>query len=131
MAFFSVIIAAFAGFAFGSVWYMSLAKPWAEAAGIKLDANGKPEGGMKATPFILAGIAMLLVTGMMRHTFALSGIETFSKGLVAGFGIGLFFISPWIMINNAYGGRPFRLTIIDSGYAIFGCAIIGAVLTLF
>lgn len=34
------------------------------------------------------------------------------------------------MINNAYGMRPFKLTVIDSGYAIFGCAIMGAVLTL-
>ena len=66
----------------------------------------------------------------MRHTFALSGINTFGKGMVSGLGIGLFFISPWIMINNAYGMRPFKLTVIDSGYAIFGCAIMGAVLTV-
>jgi len=74
---------------------------------------------------------MIVVSGMMRHVFAMSGIETFSSGLVSGLGIGLFFISPWIMINNAYGDRPFRLTLIDGGYATFGCAIIGAVLTLF
>ncbi|NCM98168.1 MAG: DUF1761 domain-containing protein, partial [Rhodobacterales bacterium] len=27
-------------------------------------------------------------------------------------------------------GRPFTLTLIDGGYAIFGCGLIGAVLTL-
>jgi len=34
-------------------------------------------------------------------------------------------------INNAYGGRPFKLTLIDGGYATIGCAIIGFILVLF
>ncbi|MGJ8627165.1 MAG: DUF1761 domain-containing protein [Sulfitobacter sp.] len=130
MGFLSVIVAAAAGFGFGAVWYMTLAKSWMEAANIKMDANGKPEGD-SPLPYIMAAAAMILVAGMMRHTFALSGIDTLGKGLVSGFGIGLFFISPWIMINNGYGGRPFKLTLIDAGYATFGCAIIGLVLTIF
>jgi hypothetical protein len=35
------------------------------------------------------------------------------------------------MINNAYGMRPFMLTLIGGGYSTIGCAIIGAALTLF
>jgi len=130
MGFLAVIVAAAAGFAFGAVWYMALAKPWMEAASIKTDANGRPEGD-SPLPYIMAAFAMILVAGMMRHTFALSGIDTLGKGLMSGLGIGLFFISPWIMINNGYGGRPFKLTLIDGGYATFGCAIIGLILTLF
>ena len=130
MGFLAVIVAALAGFAFGAVWYMALAKPWMAAANIKTDANGRPEGD-SALPYIMAAVAMLIVAGMMRHSFALSGIDTLGKGLISGLGIGLFFISPWIMINNGYTGRPFRLTLIDGGYATFGCAVIGAVLTLF
>ncbi|MCX7558216.1 DUF1761 domain-containing protein [Sulfitobacter sp. F26204] len=130
MGFLSVLVAAAAGFAFGAVWYMALAKPWVQAANIAVDANGKPID-KSPVPFILAAVAMVLVAGMMRHTFALSQIDTAAKGLVAGLGIGLFFISPWIMINNGYSGRPFKLTLIDGGYATFGCAIIGLVLTLF
>ena len=129
MGFLSVIVAAVAGFAFGAVWYMVLAKPWMEAANIKTDENGRPEND-NPLPYVMAAIAMVLVAGMMRHTFALSGIDTASKGLISGLGVGLFFISPWIMINNGYGGRPFKLTLIDGGYATFGCAIIGLVLTL-
>ena len=130
MGYISVIVAAAASFAFGAAWYMALAKPWIEAANIKVDEDGRPEGD-SPLPYFMAAIAMLLVAGMMRHVFALSDIETVGKGLVSGLGIGLFFISPWIMINNAYGGRPFKLTLIDSGYAVFGCAIMGVVLTLF
>jgi hypothetical protein len=130
MGYLSVIAAAAAAYVFGALWYMVLAKPWMAAAGVKTDAKGNPENA-GALPFILSAIAMILVAGMMRHTFALSGIDTVDKGLVSGLGVGLFFISPWIMINNAYAGRPFRLTAIDGGYATIGCAIIGAVLLLF
>ncbi len=126
----NVIVAAVAGFAFGAVWYMTLSKPWVEAAGIEVDENGRPVN-ESATPYIMAAVAMLVVSGMMRHVFSLSGIDTLGEGLISGLGIGLFFISPWIMINNGYGGRPFKLTIIDGGYATFGCAVMGAVLTLF
>ena len=131
MGYLAVIIAAAAGFGFGAVWYMMLSKPWMAAVGIKVGPDGKPVGDGSALPFVLSGVAMLLVAGMMRHVFALSGIDAPMEGLVSGLGVGLFFISPWIMINNAYPGRPFRLTLIDSGYATFGCAIIGLVLTLF
>lgn len=130
MGFLTVIVAAAAGFAVGAVWYMALAAPWMTAAGIKRMPDGRPENS-SALPFVLAGIAMVLVAGMMRHTFALSGIDSAGAGLVSGLGIGLFFISPWIMINNAYARRPFRLTLIDGGYATIGCAVIGLVLTLF
>ena len=130
MGFLSVIVAAVCGFAFGAVWYMTLAKTWVVAAGIKVDENGKPvnDGPL---PYIMAFVAMILVAGMLRHTFSMAGIDSLGKGLVAGLGVGLFFISPWIMINNAYGQRPFKLTLIDGGYATFGCAVMGAVLGLF
>lgn len=126
----SVLAAAFAGFAFGAVWYMSLQKPWVEAAGIALDESGKPLNA-SPLPYALAALAMLIVASAMRYAFYIGDIETFGKGITAGIGVGLFFISPWIMINNAYGNRPFKLTLIDGGYATFGCAVMGAVLTLF
>lgn len=131
MDYVAVIVAAAAGFAFGAAWYMTLSKPWMQAAGVKMTADGKPDGNGSPLPFVLSAIAMLLVAGMMRHVFALSAIDTAAKGLISGMGIGLFFITPWIMINNAYAMRPFKLTVIDGGYATFGCALIGLVLTVF
>ncbi|MCB1337969.1 MAG: DUF1761 domain-containing protein [Maritimibacter sp.] len=126
----NVLVAAAAAWIFGAVWYMALAKPWVEASGIEVDDNGRPKG-QSPTPFILSAIAMILVAGMMRHIISEAEIDTLLKGMMVGFGIGLFMISPWIMINNAYGMRPFKLTLIDGGYAVFGCTIIGFVLVLF
>ena len=74
---------------------------------------------------------MILVAGLLRHVMAMSNLTSVFQGLMAGFGVGAFFISPWIMINNAYGQRPFTLTLIDGGYATIGCSLIGLVLALF
>lgn len=125
----SVLAAAAAAWIFGAVWYMALSRPWLAVAGIRVGPDGKPEGG-SPLPFILSAVAMVLVSGMMRHIFNASGIDTAAAGITSGLGIGAFFIAPWIMINNAYTSRPFMLTVIDSGYAIFGCGLIGLVLVM-
>ena len=125
----NVLAAAAASWVFGAVWYMALAKPWMAAAKITVDENGRPAND-SAMPYLLSAVAMILVAGMMRHVFALGLIDSPAKGIVAGAGIGLFFISPWIAINNLYGMRPLRLTLIDGGYATLGCAAMGLVLTL-
>jgi uncharacterized protein DUF1761 len=131
MEFLNVIVAAAAGFALGAVWYGALAEPWMQAAGIERDADGKPKGGQSPMMFGATFVLQLIVAGMMRHVFALSGIDSLGAGIVSGLGVGLFFISPWIAINNLYCSRPVRLTLIDGGYATVACAAMGLVLTLF
>ncbi len=130
MGFVAVLVAGIAGWMFGAVWYMTFSKQWVDAVGIELDEKGRPiNDGPKL--YIISAIALIVVAGMMRHTFASAGIDTMGKGLITGLGVGLFFISPWILLNNSYGNRPMKLTIIDAGYATFGCAIVGLVLTFF
>ena len=131
MLFLGILAAAAAGWIFGAIWYMALSRPWLAASGIDCDENGKPKNGGSPLPFRLSAIAMLLVAGMMRYLFGLAEVATLGLGTLIGLGIGLFFIAPWTMINNAYGMRSFRLTLIDGGYAVFGCALIGAILTQF
>lgn len=132
MGFLSVIVAGVAGFMFGAVWYTVFAKPWMAASGVALDETGQaPANRSDPIPYITSILGAIFVAGMMRHVFVLSGIETLGSGLVSGFGVGLFLVSPWIATFYAFGGRPFRLTLIDSGYATFGCTVIAAVLMLF
>lgn len=127
----AVLVAALAGFAMGAAWYMSLAKPWMQAAGIPMDENGKPQGNGSPMPFVISAICMILVAGMMRHIFAMAGIDGPVKSLVAGLGIGAFFITPWVAMNYAYAMRPTKLAVIDGGYSILGAGVIGLVLGLF
>lgn len=129
MEFVSVLVAALGGFATGAAWYMTFAKPWMAAAGIaKKDCE---TGGGSRVPFIVSGIAMLLVAGMMRHIFARAGISGVVEGAIAGLGVGLFFIAPWTAMNYAFAQRPTALTLIDGGYAVVGSLVIGAILGLF
>lgn len=126
----SVLAAALGAFILGSVWYMVLADAWKTASGVPLDESGQPEGGMSMTIFGISFVLQLIVAGMMRHIFSLSGIDQVAEGFVAGLGVGLFFISPWIAINNLYAMRSPKLTLIDGGYATLACATMGLILTL-
>lgn len=130
MEYLSVLLAAVAAYAFGAIWYMRLAGPWVEAAGIEVDENGRPANS-SPVPFIISFVAMIVVAGMMRHMFAMAGIDGAIKGLVSGLGVGLFFISPWIVTNYAYSDRPRNLSLIDCGYAIGGTTVMGLILGIF
>ena len=130
MSFLSVILAAVANFAFGAIWYMSLAKPWMAASGVEVGEDGRPANNADPIPYITSFVAAVLVAGMMRHVFALSAIDSFSEGALAGFGIGLFLVTPWIATFYGFGGKPRNLLLIDGGYATIGCSVMGAVLML-
>ena len=127
----NVIVAAAGAFAFSSVWYISMSKPWIAASGIPVDANGRPMGNGSVVPFAVGIVAMILVAGMMRHVFQMGGIDTLGEGVLSGFGVGAFFITPWVAMNYAFGMRKPALTVIDSVNAIVGCTIMGAILVLF
>lgn len=132
MGYFAVVVAGIAGFLFGAVWYTVFAKRWMAASGVALnEAGDAPANRADPIPYMTSIAGAILVAGMMRHVFARSGIDTFGEGLVSGLGIGLFLVSPWIATFYGFSGRPFRLTLIDGGYATFGCTVIGAVLMLF
>ena len=130
MAYLAVLITAVAGFAIGAVWYGVLSKQWIKAAGVAVDADGKPQGGSPLLMFY-GFLCVLIVAGMMRHAFAMAGIDSPGKGLLAGIGIGLFFITPWITLNALFGMKPKELPMIDGGYATVACGVMGVILTLF
>ena len=129
MEFLSVIAAAVGTFAFGAVWYIALSKPWIATSGIATGSDGRPQGGGSA--MMIGFVVLLIVAGMMRHLFAGSGIAALGEGLMAGFGIGAFLITPWVVMNYAYGQRSPQLMLIDGAYSTIGCTIMGGILTLF
>lgn len=131
MEFVSVIVAGVAGFMFGAVWYTVFAQAWMKASGVPLNDEGVPANRSDPVPYITSLLGGILVAGMMRHTFELSQIDTLGKGIVSGFGIGLFLVAPWIATFYSFGARPRKLILIDGGYATFGCTVIGGVLALF
>ncbi len=123
----NVIAAAIGAFAFGALWYIVMGNRWMAASGVteELQRAGGP------MPFVVGLIAMVLVAGMMRHIFAGAGIVCLGAGILAGAGIGAFFITPWMAMNYAFAQRKPALTVIDGVNAVVGCTVMGAILTLF
>lgn len=127
----NVLAAALVAYVFSAIWYTAMSRHWLVVSGVPLGPDGKPFGKASPTPFVVGAIAYLLVAGMMRHVFAVAGIATPGMGLLAGFGIGAFFITPWVAMNYAFAQRPARLTMLDSVNSIVGCTLMGLVLALF
>ncbi len=123
----SIVAAAVAAYAFGSVWYMVLSRPWMKACGLSAsDINRK-----NPVPFIIAFVCVLFVAVMMRYLFAQLVVLDPVSGLLTGLAIGLFVVVPWVATNYTFAMRPRALILIDGTYAAAGCGIIGLVLGLF
>ena len=127
----NVVAAALGAYVFSAVWYTVLSKQWVAASGMPVDGNGKPVGNGSMMPFAIGLIAMIFVAGMMRHIFQMSGVDTLGEGLGGGFGIGAFIITPWVVMNYAFGMRKPMLMLIDGVNSVVGCTIMGLILQLF
>lgn len=130
MQFLVVIVAAAVAYGFGAFWYIWMSKPWMAAAGIAVGPDGRPPNASNPMPYVIGFVAELLVAGMMRHIFAMSALDTWPEGIMGGFGVGAFLITPWVAMNYAFAGRPFKLTMIDGVNSIIGCTLMGIVLTV-
>jgi Protein of unknown function (DUF1761) len=125
MSVWSVPIAAAVAFGAASLWYMALSRRWVTATG-KSEAELRQGGAGLAVAVALVGY--LLVATMMRHILASSGVAGFFPGLVAGLGVGLCIVAPFVLTNYAFAKRPSALWWIDAGHAVLACTAIGAVL---
>ncbi|MDO5529635.1 MAG: DUF1761 domain-containing protein [Paracoccus sp. (in: a-proteobacteria)] len=122
-----ILAAATLAWVAGSLWYMSLARPWTRVSGIKVDNTGAPEN-KSPLPYLMSGLCLFVVASLMHYIFARAGIDTLGAGLLHGAMIGAGFVVPWTVLHNTYVQRPFLLTLIDGGYAVLACALMGTVL---
>lgn len=125
MGFWNVIAAGGAAWLAGLVYYARLGDVRASLAGVQNPASG--------LPLWIGGLAVLiLVAGFLRHIFFVSGLTSnVPLGAVAGSGVGLFFIAPWIGLMNFADRRPFSLTLLDGAYATLASGIMGGLLVAF
>ena len=122
-----VIIAGFAGYAFGAVYYGLLAGPWRAAAGLSED-EVKPANNVGA--YLLGIVANVIVAGMIRHIFVASGVAGPLNAAVSGLGLGLFIAGSYLALNYAFARRPKALGFIDIGHAAGSAVVIAVALDL-
>ena len=127
----AIAIAAVAGFAFGSVYYMSLAGPWrlaVEKSKEELMPGGKP----RPAPFIVLIIALIVMAWVLAGSIGHlgPGQVTLKNGVISALFIWVGFVATTIAVNNGFAGRKTMLTVIDGihwlGVLVIQGAIIGA-----
>ena len=128
----SVLAAAVAAFAFGAVYYMTLATPWLAALGkTKAEVMG-PSGKPPMTPYIVTAVALIVMAWMLAGVIGHlgPGQVTLKNGVISAAFLWFGFVVTTMAVNNAYGGRKPMLTVIDSihwlGVLLIEGAVIGA-----
>jgi hypothetical protein len=128
----AVVLAAIASFAFGGLWYGLLSKQWMAAAGVDF---GK-EGGRRVSPapFVIAFVAQLvmawMLAGVLLHLSRGGLPMTLRTGLISGALIWVGFVMSSLVVNHAFQGARYALTLIDGGHWLGVLLIQSAVLIL-
>jgi len=121
----AVVVAAVAGFAFGAVWYMAVAKLWMAALGITEQPKPKP------APFIIAFVAQLVMAWMLAGALGHLGDVSVLAGLITGALLWVGFVATTLVVNHRFQGAKWSLTLVDGGHWLGVLLIMGLVLGLF
>jgi hypothetical protein len=128
----AIAVAAAASFAFGSVYYMTLAKRWMTAVG-KTEEQIKADGGMTPKVFAVTAVAQLIMAwvlaGIIGHLG--TGQVTPVNGLISGAFVWFGFVLTTQVINHGYQGAKKSLTVIYSGHWLGVLLVQGLVIGLF
>jgi uncharacterized membrane protein YdfJ with MMPL/SSD domain len=124
----AVLVAGVASFAFGSIYYMALAKSWMAAVG-KTQAEIK--NGQNAMTFAVAFIAQLVMAYTMARVMAWQGGMDIGTGIAIAITLWVGLIVAAMAVNHGFQGARRALTVIDSGHWLGVLVIQGVVIALF
>jgi hypothetical protein len=121
----AILLAAVAAFVWGAIYYMTLSKQW-------LAAVGRTESNKSPVPFVISFVALIVMSWVLAGTVGHlgPGQVTLKNGIISGLFLWLGFIATTVFVNNAYPGRKYSLSVIDSihwlGVVVIEGAVIGA-----
>ncbi|TCT11781.1 uncharacterized protein DUF1761 [Tepidamorphus gemmatus] len=122
----AVVVAAAVGFGAGAVWYRVFGTAWLAALGRNAqDVRPKPG------PFVIAGIAQLLMAYMLAGVLGHMGSVTMQNGIVGAAFIWLGFVATTIVVSDSFQGAKPTLSVIDAGHWLVVLVLMGAVIGLF
>jgi hypothetical protein len=128
----AVFVAAAVGWLAGAVWYTALAKPWVAAHGKTMEEFKAEQAAHKGTlhawlPFVLAFVAefvmALVLYGIATHIKPMSMRSTLMVAVL----LWAVMVST-MLVNNAFSGRRYMLTVIDSGHWLLVILLMGVVI---
>jgi hypothetical protein len=124
----AILLAALAAFGWGAIYYMTLSKQWLAAVGMTKEQMQS----RSAAPFVISFIALVVMSWVLAGTLGHlgPGQVTVKNGIISGLFLWLGFIVTTVFVNNAYPGRKYSLSVIDSihwlGVVVIEGAVIGA-----
>lgn len=130
----AILLATVASMALGMGWYTILGNQWMAALGKTRDEI-MPEGKSSPAPFVIAAICqlvmayfVLLLTRAIMDTSA-TDIQVMDAVMV-GAHMWFGFILTAMVLNHAYQGQKWSLTLIDGGYLLGVLLLQGIVIGL-
>jgi hypothetical protein len=128
----AILCAAIAAWIAGAVWYTVFGKQWKAALGWSdAEIQARTKGKMPVGPMVISFAAELVMALLLAGLIAHFGAVTVRTGAIVGALCWLAFVATTITVNNAYQGRKFALTLIDSGHWLAVLLIQGVVLGAF
>lgn len=123
----TILVAALYQWILGALWYsLFFAKPWMALTGHT--PGERPKGAIVA--MFSSFIGGLILSLVLAHVVAWSGVGTVGWGAVIGFICWLGFIAAPLLSETLYEKRPYRLFAINSGYWLVSLLISGALLAV-
>lgn len=131
----AIIVAAVVGWLGGAVYYGVLAKFWIAAHGKTMEQFKAENAARKGTPhawlpFVLAFVAEVAMAWMLAGVVGHLGVGqvTIRNAVISGLFVWGGFMVTTMLVNNAFGGRRYLLTVIDSGHWLLVIVLMGAVI---
>ena len=129
----ATLVAAIAAWLAGAIYYTLLAKPWVAAQGLTVEQHKAQVGSRQGTihawlPFVLSFLADLVMAWVLAGLIAHLGAFTLRGGIVCGAFVWAGFVLTTMLVNNAFAGRSYMLTVIDTIHWLIALLVIGAII---
>ena len=129
----AIFIAAVAGWLAGVAYYSALGVHWVAAQGKTMEEFKAHRTSLKGTPaawlpFALAFAADLVMAWVLAGMVGHLGPVTIRSAVISALFAWGGFVVTAILVNNAFAGRRYALTMIDAGHWLLAVVVMGAVI---
>ena len=131
----AVLLAGVASMVVGFVWYgpMLFAKPWMKLMGYTQETMKKEQsklGKTYAISFVLSLLTAYILSHVMTFSENYLHMASLTTGLTSAFSMWVGFIAPVQATDALFGGKPWKLFWINTGYQLSSLLAMGVVIGL-
>ena len=129
----AIFIAAVVAWLGGAAYYTALGKLWVAAQGKTVEQFHAEQAPKKRTPaawlpFALAFLANLAMAWVLAGMVGHLGAVTIRSAVISGLFVWAGFVVTTMLVNNAFAGRRYMLTLIDAGHWLLVVVLMGLVI---